>query len=772
VLVEASQMDIKVYDVVNRRLINGAYRLLGAHELFSLLSESEEKDTNHIKEHLVDREKNRKNQLIHQRHRFANFVDSNWRWLSLPLQYFLEDIFTEKNFYKDGHPMEAFFNKMTRDPKAFDFKKKGVYRVIDAVTEGEMQAFPNDLRTQIEEAVRQHPDLIDLMQARVNLNALLHSEEGRALVVNSPKGIRYLKAPKQNSLYFLGEPYTFVSEDTRYGFRTRLQEDYYQSNHPWNEDFRWALNDEKANELLTQVEVSDEVLALRVKSLNVGIPFSGAEQRGGVNLLRMASMTKLRGSASKLSALFSQPQLFMDSNLGKLPDDRVLTDDEGLFPLNRTWVNYWENQKKTASYKNNFLHVVEHKLVQEAALVEAYRTLSPDKLQNSGDKFTNKITTRAVAGEVLPPLLTQDLMNEVKGLVSSDLSEASRLALHRHILMTGSGHPVSPWLSASRYEQMFQFEESYVSTEPVTFKPRMNDSDKLWWEFLTRVVYNPEFRMVNPDDQTKAADVLDSAAKAYGTTSVDLPEPFTNMQSWLLTPLSNELLPFNIGSLSAVSGNGVFQETRIYMVLPYYYAIKHAGTATMIRGVGPDKDRKLKAWATAFEAEFADDLSKLDMEKYFRINDKVMQYLHQKQINQNIRRLGAHSERYTEDMYVDLSSYSEVVRRKAAEIERALGKVKGSNSMRNGWDYQWYSNLIHAAAIRKTFSREGLDFNIWDALVDSLRSVELAQEAQRVRGEIGSLQTGTSFQSLGAEELSVVSNSKNTNRGMSCSAFL
>jgi len=739
-----------------------------------------------VEEVLEKREKDRRSIKFNKRYDFINFVKSNWRWLSLPWQYLVDDLSVEMNFYTDGHPLEDLYESLTGE-KSEEFignlKAKGYNRVIDAIADGYYDFLPLSIAYPLSQAIENEPELVNQIVARVNLYPLLHTEEGRALLLDAERGIELVEFNDGGVILDPFEYYDRESDDqyTFYGYshkghKTKLEER--SADFIWDNDYRWSLRSDQALSVFENLEMTEEVAALRSKSLAVGVPYSPfVDTRKKPNLLRLLSMSKLMlpsdPNSTILSSRFAQPLVDYDVHLGTNNPNLDSGLEGVVFSPNRTWVRRWVNQEAKSFFVQNRFEDIEHKLARKAFHLKAYesRPLLQESLLPS-----DSVLNRAAVGETLPPMLLDGLISQIDDLEETQIQEEIRLFMNHRFRSASFVDVKSPWLDSEDYEANYQIFNGRTLSQ---VKSKSDFDVKMWWEYLHRVVYNPEIGALATADQLKIARVLEIVGAEFQGSKEDLPEAWLEHSEWLLSTVPNSDLPFSFEGISIHSGNGIFQGTRMFMVLPIYFTIKYVGTGKVFRGVGPDRDRMLKQWVSHFEERYADQIKATKFESFYKIPDVVLRYLHSEFIKDIAKDLkgGPNKELYRRLAEASTEIFSEEVQERANSIYSLVSVGSARGYLKYGHDFEWFKRKLYEKLSYNLFTFEGYDskstVSAWDVMVDHLTGVEIAKVADRIKNQQGSLQTySLGRQVMPAEAIEVSAEQNQSTPAGSCKAIL
>lgn len=678
---------------------------------------------------LIEREVDKRAEFFKNREALFNFVYSNWRWLSLPWKYLLDDINIERSFYNDQiHPLDETYSKLidAEGEYAQRLKELGYERVIDAIEDGHLEFLPQELQEAIGKALENEPELLSKMVSSVNLFALIFSEEGRSKILSHPRGVELLDK-------FI-PAYNFNKEAPYNWNGARIKPS--SSDGIWHQDYRWAMENPKALELFEGMVQSEELFVIRMKSLSLGVPYSGPNSREKTSLLRLLALAKNlpyeTAERSRLRAAFGLVGVETDKDLGVVNDlDRAQVVN-GIFAANRSWKkDHNKPEDSQEFYAENDFYTTEEELMLEALRVEAYERGLISREYKGG----NPITKRAIKGLPLPQMTLRELLNSASQLNPDELENSFRFYLIKDSSLSQN--------EFSFGRSMVIWDGGFTRGASTQMKTYNNPDVSLWWEHFERIVFNPNAYSLSVNEQVEMVKTLGLMGKTLSGSSVRINQEWLDSKEWLLSPLVNSDIPFAVEGLVNKDLRAVFKNARVFMVLPFYYAVKYTGKAINFEGIGKHRNSLLIQWAEVFERKYADELNKMNMDQYLNLPDDLLQYIHQVYINNVANHNGVVAREFKKHVK-DLDEFDQSLKERGdafitgARIDLDIIKM-------TGLDIEWFKKEISKQTFKYFFdkSRFSRYLTPWDNLVSHLLGTELVTVSDRIQSQRGSLQTYT-----------------------------
>lgn len=668
----------------------------------------------------------------------SEFIFTNWKMLSLPWQYFLQDVQIERLFY-DGleHPMQRTYDAMMNDHSVRLGPESGIHRVYEAFVQGKTELFPESWAETIKSLTDFEKKQI---VAIVNILSLLNSSEGRRLVLATPNAPSLLKMILQTETS-TRTPYSLPT------YRHQIVPNFQRLGitNPWHYDYRWAESFEGTEDLLKLTRPSADVAKLRMQSLSVGLPFDGIHARNGkIPLFRLAALARqlsLQNSGQKqFVAQFAQPLLDADITLGGHDSPHRLTPQDGIFTLHRAY--------QGDSYIGSQVSNIELYMMKQAFAVEAVKNWGvplPDEKLNLN--WFSKIATTL---QPLPPLLLQDLIDQAPFAqrMIDHIEESHRQSLQAQLKlsdyrMTGDD------LMDYRARVIQDHGEDYLADKSrnVTLPKTVN---AVWWlEYYRRIVYNPQLETLSIAQREKTLDIVSVLAERLNYTH-QAPAPWAiTMKDWLLKPLSNDELPMDLSRISLDNANGMVLGTRIFTALPFYFLAKYGGHLQDVHGLGDVRSKEIVLWSEQFGQRYQQELQQLNLERLFYPSPKVIEILFQMHLNQSIEAVRQYQTQFAH-LVKPITGHADDIA-SAQKIETFIGGVLKIDHIYSTLSIKtkersiildpaaFESLILRRIIMRVFFQRSGepskrvQKMGPWDVLVDSLISSELKALVERSR---------------------------------------
>jgi superfamily II DNA or RNA helicase len=667
----------------------------------------------------------------------SEFIFTNWKMLSLPWQYFLQDVQIERLFY-DGleHPMQRTYEAMMNDHSVRLGPESGIHRVYEAFVQGKTELFPESWSDTIKALTDFEKKQI---VAVVNILALLNSSEGRRLVLAAPNAPSLLKMILQTDIS-TRTPYALPT----YRHKTVPNFQLLGITNPWHYDYRWAESFEGTEDLLKLTRPSADVAKLRMQSLSVGLPFDGIHARNGkIPLFRLAAMARqlsLQNAGQKqFVAQFAQPLLDADITLGGNASPHRLTPQDGIFTLHRAY--------QGDSYIGSQVSSIELYMMKQAFAVEAVKNWGvplPDERLNWFSKLATNL-------QPLPPLLLQDLIDQAPFAqrMIDPIEESHRQSLQAQLKLsdyTMTGDDLMDFDS----RVMQDHGEDYLADKTSNVKLPKTVNAVWWLEYYRRIVYNPQLETLSIAQREKTLDIVSVLAEKLNYKR-QAPAPWAlTMKDWLLKPLSNDELPMDLSRISLDNANGMVFGTRIFTALPFYFLAKYGGHLEDVNGLGDVRSKEIVLWSEQFGQRYQQELQQLNLERLFYPSPEVMGILYQMQLNQSIesvklyRTIYAHLVKPISGNAADIASAKkiETLIGGVLKIDHTYSTISIKTKERSIiLDPAVFETLILRRIIMRVFfqrsgepsKRNQKSMGPWDVLVDSLISSELKSVVERSR---------------------------------------
>jgi superfamily II DNA or RNA helicase len=700
----------------------------------------------------------------------SRFAIYNFRWLSLPWQYLMNDITVESPFFSGRrHPLhETYEYLQDNDNKAF-LQGQGYRTPLDAILAGHLDFLPETLRVPFR-VVPLNPEYKSVFRALVKTMSLLGSRQGRALIGQSPERAEFLSTIKWVNQLMGSGAFSGGSDTYTFDF---MDSNRYMSNNeqrnPWTNDFRYAQIDSRALTMLNDNnEVSEPIRELRHRSLLVGMPFSGIEERGELNLLRMASLARnisqRTDEGRRLFHRFAQPRLnqWEARILGGPRRGGWATNQMGLIPLfytNDEYNQLTESDMETGfydSFERTSLDLIEFKLMTEAFIVENFESGQLSKAQaESYFEIKNRPAYRRIQERTLRPLLLEDLIANADQTMI-DIYQRDE-GIRFLMLQRASQSAVLPETDLFSIDGSLQVDVfgDIDSSSPVELSRRPSTSSLIWYDYIYRIAFNTDL-YVESAEQQHIARILDVLGQSLNFSSPVLPERWANQADLLLQVIPDEDLPWSMERISGNRFNGLFRTTRFFMVLPFYFAIHYLGDATVFRGIGDTRNQRLVAWAERFGVKYQEELRQINFESFLDIQEPVLQAA-----LEITRAHHAHPTTHRVFIYDVVISGERGERRRAA-LDQAESQIRerysediyrraknliyryGARSFNQTRSIESFRSSVYHAIFEKEFVERASDSNLllgkqhitaWDRMAYELARIELGRIAESIRNQ-------------------------------------